>query len=181
MPCDLTPFPKPDRRVGETTEANRSANVQVPQRRDLVRFGCWCGLLFALSLAATLSIVHEAVSHPSVQLSHHYLVVWAAGTAGSLLAASLLGGLLVFRRETPWSVAGLWPLLAGPAVAVGYFFGVSGQMDAGSALCDARVGGSCDAAWGFGAIVIAVVAGAALGTLFSVAFALKRFIRRTTA
>jgi hypothetical protein len=72
----------------------------------------------------------------------------------------------------------LWPLLGGPVVAVGYFFGVSGQMKAGSALCDAPANGSCDTAWGFGAVAVAILAAAVLGVVFTGAFALRRLVLR---
>jgi hypothetical protein len=173
MAPELMPASKP--------EPDSSGTLNHPQRPDLARLGCWYGVSFIVSLVATLAIVRAALAHPSEHLSRHYLVVWATCSGGSLLLASLLGGLFALRRETPIRMAVPWSLLVGPAVAVGYLFGVSGQMDAGSALCDAPAAGSCDTEWGFGAVAIAVVAGLVLGAVFSAAFALRRLGDRRAA
>jgi hypothetical protein len=92
-----------------------------------------------------------------------------------MVLLSLLAGGLVFRRHTPWVVILTWPWL-GLAVAVAYDFGLSGQMDGGSRLCDAPRGGSCDTSWGDGAMFLAFPAAAVLGGTFVAS--LKRLVLR---
>jgi hypothetical protein len=111
-------------------------------------------------------------------LPGHYLVEWGAAAAGSFVLVAVLGGLVVFAKQTPLNVALLWPLLSGPAVATGYLFGLSGQMESGSTLCSASANGSCDTAWSFGAIVLAVAAAVILGGVFAAASATKRLVTR---
>jgi hypothetical protein len=151
---------------------------QTISQREHILFACWCAAAFVLSLALTLAIVHRAVSSTPHLLTSHYVEVWAAISGGSLALLAVLGGLIVFGRKTPWSVVALWPLLGGPLVAAGYLFGVSGQMDAGSALCEAPANGSCDTAWGIGAVAVAIFAAAVLGAVFTGTFALRRLVIR---
>ncbi len=135
----------------------------------------WCATVFALSLTATLIIVHHAVALPrSARLETHFLAVWAITWGGSLLLLSILAGLLVFRRTTAWDVVLTWPWLVCGAVGLGYMFGLSGQMDAGSKLCDAPAGGSCDTAWGLGGILLSLVAGLVLGGTFVASLSVRR-------
>jgi len=175
----LTPFPKPGTRLAGVERVGDAPlrRHTVPQR-DHILFVCWCAAAFVLSLVLTLAIVNRAVSRAPHPLSSHYIEVWAVIAGASLVLLAFLGGLRVFQRETPWSVVALWPLLGGPVVAVGYLFGVSGQMKAGSALCDASAGGSCDTAWGFGAVVVGIFAAVLLGVVFTGTFALRRLVLR---
>ena len=145
----------------------------------------WCAAVFALSLTATLIIVHRAVALPrSAKLETHFLVVWATTWGGSILGLTLLAGLLVFRRTTTWDVVLTWPWLVGGAVGLAYMIGLSGQMDGGSKLCDAPANGSCDTAWGLGAILLSLAAGIVLGGTFIAALSLRRLashVRRAAA
>ena len=179
MPRDLTPFPAPGRHlIGAASQAGQVGNgIRVP-RRDRILFGVWGTAVFGLSLAFTLAIVHRAVSNPTQRLPNHYLVGWGAVAGASFVVVAVLGGLIVFPSQTPWHVALLWPLISGPAVATGYFFGLTGQMEAGSTLCGASANGSCDTAWGLGAVVIAIASAIILGTLFAAAFTTKRVVTR---
>jgi hypothetical protein len=160
--------------VSATPPARRHT---VPQREHIL-FVCWCAAAFVLSLVLTLAVVHRAVSRAPHPLPGHYIELWAAIVGLSLMLLAFLGGVIVFGRETPWTVVALWPLLGGPLVAVGYLLGVSGQMQAGSALCDAPANGSCDTAWGFGAIVVGIFAAVLLGVVFTGTFALRRLVIR---
>jgi hypothetical protein len=56
--------------------------------------------------------------------------------------------------------------------------GLSGQMDAGSKLCDAPANGSCDNAWGLGAILLSVAAALVLGGTFVFTATLSRLLPR---
>jgi hypothetical protein len=179
VPRDLTPFPPPGQHlIGEANQAGQVANGTGVPRRDRILFGGWCAAVFGLSLAFTLAIVHRAVSNPTHHLPSHYLVGWGVVAGASFVIVAVLGGLVVFPKQTPWHVALLWPLLSGPAVATGYFFGLTGQMESGSTLCDASANGSCDTAWGLGAVVIAIASAIILGTLFAAAFTTKRLATR---
>jgi hypothetical protein len=145
---------------------------------EIVGFALWLVAEFALSLAATLVVVHRALGlQPGAQLSKHFLVAWAITWGGSMVLLSLLAGALVFRRHTPWVVVLTWPWVVGLAVAVAYDFGLSGQMDGGR-LCDAPRGGSCDISWGIGAMFLAVAAAAVLGGAFVSVASLKRLALR---
>jgi hypothetical protein len=179
VPGDLTPFPRPRQDlIRETKRPGQVASrVHVP-RRVRILFGGWCAALFGLSLAFTLAIVHRAVSNGAPRLPGHYLVGWGVAAGASFLIVAVLGGLVVFPSRTPWHVALLWPLVSGPAVATGYFFGLTGQMESGSTLCDASASGSCDTAWGLGAVVVAIASAIVLGTLFAAAFTTKRLATR---
>ena len=179
VPRDLTPFPEPGNRLTGVERAGDAPRRRhtVPQREHIL-FVCWCAAAFVLSLVLTLAVVHRAVSRAPHLLPGHYVELWAAIAGLSLVLLAFLGGVIVFGRETPWSVVALWPLLGGALVAVGYLFGVSGQMDAGSALCTAPANGSCDTAWGIGALVVGVVAAAVLGVVFTGTFALRRLVIR---
>ena len=179
VPGDLTPFPPPGQDlIREVKRPGQVARgVRVP-RRARILFGGWCAALFGLSLAFTLAIVHRAVSNGAQRLPGHYLVGWGVAAGASFLFVAALGGLVVFPSRTPWHVALLWPLLSGPAVATGYFFGLTGQMESGSTLCDASANGSCDTAWGLGAVVVAIASAIVLGTLFAAAFTTKRLATR---
>jgi hypothetical protein len=146
---------------------------------EIIGFALWMIAEFALSLAAIIVIVHRAVGLPhGAHLSNHFLVTWAITWAGVMLVLSLLAGGLVFRRDTPWEVILTWPCLVGLAVAISYFFGLSGQLDAGSRLCDAPHGGSCDTTWGFGAVALGLAAAIVLGGAFVSVAALKRLALR---
>lgn len=160
--------------MGATTDEQQPIDLLQPPPRDSILFACWCAAVFGLSLTCTLVIVHRAASSPTHHLPGHYLATWAATAAGSFLVVALLGGLVVFRRQTPWGVVLLWPLFGGPVVALGFFVGLSGQMEAGSALCKAPAGSSCDTSWGFGALAVGVVAAAALWAVFTTGFVLKK-------
>jgi hypothetical protein len=139
--------------------------------------------VFALTLTATLIIVHRALALPrSGRLSDHFLATWAATWGGSLLLLSIVAGLVVFQRSTPWEVVLTWPWLVGIAVGAGWMGGLTGQVDAGSRLCDAPANGSCDTAWGLGAAFISLAAGLVLGGSFIAAASLRRLaahLRRT--
>jgi hypothetical protein len=171
-----------------TAGPNRSEVVSGPPRQawiadvsrpEIIGFALWVGTEFALALAGTLVIVHRAVGlPPGAHLSNHFFAAWAITWVGPMLLLSLLAGGLVFRRNTPWEVVLTWPWLIGLAVAVAYFFGLSGQMDPPSRLCTAAHGGSCDTSWGIGAMVLAVAAGAVLGGAFVSAASLKRLALR---
>lgn len=125
------------------------------------------GTTFALSLAATLVIVHRAVSlHPKAELSDRFLTRWGVSFGASLLLLAVVAGLLVFRRATPWEVVLTWPWIAGLAVGLGYFIGLTGQMDGGSKLCDVAKNSSCDTSRGLGALLVTLAAGLALGGVF---------------
>lgn len=175
----MTPFPAPGQHlIGRADSAGQVVKtIRVP-RRDRILFGGWCAAVFGLSLAFTLAIVHRAVSNPTQRLPSHYLVGWGLAAGASFVIIAVLGGLVVFPSQTPWHVAFLWPLLSGPAVATGYFFGVMDQMESGSTLCNASATGSCDTAWGLGAVVIAIVAAIILGTFFAAGFTTKRLATR---
>ena len=85
----------------------------------------WAGALVAITVASTAEIVRQAEARAPLDLSNHYLARWAIVSAGSILLVSLLGGLLVFRRETKWEVAATWPLLGGIVVGAGSFITLS--------------------------------------------------------
>ncbi len=146
---------------------------------EFVALAVWGIAIFALSLAATLVIVHRAVAlAPSGHLTNHFLVVWAVTWGGSMLLVSILAGMFVFRRATPWQVVLTWPWLVGGAVGLAWMVGLSGQMDAGSKLCDAQANGSCDNAWGLGAILLSVAAALVLGGTFVFTATLRRMLPR---
>src|SRR5207245_1525329 len=101
VPRDLTPFPKPGARLIDVGSGNERLLSRSPvPRRDRLLFGCWCAAVFAVSLTATIAIVHRATSRAPDPPSRHYLAVWAACTGGSLLMTAVLGGLVVFGRKT---------------------------------------------------------------------------------
>ena len=148
-------------------------------RSEFLAFGFWVATVFALSLASTLVIVHKAIALPrSAQLDDHFLLVWAAASGGSLLIVSFLAGIVVFRRATPWRTVLTWPWLAGGAVGAAWWLGLSGQMDAGSRLCDAPANSSCDNAWGLGTVVLTAVAAIVLGATFMTGATLRRLWSR---
>lgn len=182
MPDDLTPFPLPGQAFRATTPSARerpTRNIPGVSEPEIIAYIAWLAATFAVSLAATLVIVHHATAlHPKTQLTTHFLVVWAATWGGSLLLLSILAGLLAFRRTTPWEVILTWPWLVGLAVGIAYFGGLTGQMDAGSKLCDAPANGSCDTAWGLGAIALSLTAALALGGTFITAATLRRLLPR---
>jgi hypothetical protein len=145
---------------------------------ELIAFTLWAVAEFALALAATLAIVHRAVTLPhGNQLPTHFLIGWAVTWGGSMLGLSLLGGVLVFRRTAPWSVILTWPWLVGGAVLLAFMFGLSGQMDQGSRLCGNQIGG-CDLSWGFGGVIVGGVAALVLGGAFVATASLKRLLLR---
>lgn len=182
MPDDLTPFPLP----GQTFRATTPSAAERPTRRvpgvseaEFIAYIAWLTATFAVSLAATLVIVHHATAlHPKTELTTHFLAVWASTWGGSLLLLSILAGTFVFRRTTPWEVVLTWPWLVGLTVGIAYFAGLTGQMDAGSKLCDAPANGSCDTAWGLGAIALSLAAALTLGGTFITAATLRRLLPR---
>jgi len=182
VPDDLMPFPAP----GRALRASAPSPRERPTRRipdvsepEIFAYIAWLVATFAVSLAATLVVVHRAISlHPRAELTIHFLIVWGATWGGSVLLLSILAGALVFRRATPWEVVLTWPWLAGLTVGVGYFAGLTGHMDGGSKLCDAPANGSCDTAWGLGAVVLSIAASLALGGTFIVTATLKRLLPR---
>jgi len=148
-------------------------------RREFATFAVWMVVNFTLTLGATLAIVHRAVSLPSGErLSSRFLVAWALAWGGPMILAAVIGGLLVFRRSTSWQTLLTWPWLVGVAFGLAYVIGVSGQMDAGSRLCDAPSGSSCDNAWGLGAWLLGFVAAVVLGGTFVASASLARVLPR---
>ena len=146
---------------------------------EVIAFFAWLAATFALSLAATLVIVHRALAlPPKGELSTHLLLRWGVISGGSLLLLAVLAGVLVFRPTTPWNVVLTWPWLIGLTVGAGYFFGLAGHMDGGSKLCDAPQNGSCDNAWGLGAVLLSFVAAVVLGGVFVSVVALRRLLPR---
>ncbi len=144
-------------------------------RREFAAFALWVLVAFALTLGATLSIVHRAVALPAgEQLSNRFLVAWALEWGAPMVVASVLGGLFVFRRSTPWKTLLTWPWLVGVVVGLGYVVGLSGQMDSGSKLCDAPPKSSCDDAWGLGAWLLGFGGAVLLGGIFIVSATLAR-------
>jgi hypothetical protein len=182
VPSDLTPFPKPGARFVDVVGADEAPHPKAVIRRepipyrDRLLFVVWCVGLFAVSLTATLAIVHRAVARAPHSVATHYIVVWAATAGGLLVLLAILGGLLVFRPATRWKVVVCWPLLGGAVVASGYWFGIAGQMNSGSTLCPAN--NSCDISWGLGAAALAVASAIALAGLFAATFALRRLLGR---
>lgn len=149
-------------------------------RAEFASFALWMLVNFALALGATLVIVHRAVSLPvGGQLTEHFIVAWALEWGGAMLGASILGGLFVFRRSTSWQTLLTWPWLVGVMIGLAYMFGLSGQMDSGSRLCDAPAGSSCDNAWGLGAWLVGGLAAAVLGGTFVASAALARVLARS--
>ncbi len=148
---------------------------------EVVAFGLWIVTIFAFSFASTLVIVHRgaALQRPA-QLSTHFLVLWAAASVGSMLLVSVIAGAVVFGRTTPWDIVLTWPWLVGLAVGLAWFLGLTGQMDGSSKLCDAPANGSCDTAWGLGAVLLAAVAAVVFGGAFISTASLKRLLLRTT-
>jgi hypothetical protein len=143
---------------------------------EIIGFALWVAADFALSLAATLIIVHRAVRLPEGQtLSGQFLTGWALTWGGSMLLLSILARALVFRRTTPWDVVLTWPWAVGPAVGVGCFVALTGQMESGSRLCDAP-GGPCDTSWGIGAMLVSVAAAVFFGGAFVAVASLKRML-----
>src|SRR5579872_6217957 len=148
---------------------------RVVSGREFVAFVGWGIAVFTLALLATLTIVHQA-SASRRSIDGRYLVIWGLTWGGSILALTLVAGLVVFRRERSWSTVLTWPWLIGPVVGFAYFLGASGQSDAGSKLCNAPTGGSCDTAWGLGAILLSVAAGVVLSGSFIMASTLRRLL-----
>jgi hypothetical protein len=131
---------------------------------DVAGFVVWIATTFAVAMTATLDITHTARALPESQdLSSQYLIWWAERYGGALLALSILAGLILFWRATPWEVVLSWPWLAGPAVGLAFFLSLTPYMDGGTRMCDAPMGGSCDTAWGIGAALVSIAAGVALG------------------
>jgi hypothetical protein len=148
-------------------------------RREFSAFAVWMIVNFALTLGATLAIVHRAVSLPAGErLSNHFLVVWALEWGSPVVFAAVLGGLFVFRRSTSWQTVLTWPWLVGVVVGLAYTIGVSGQMDSGSKLCDAPSGSSCDNAWGLGAWLLGFGSAVLLGGTFVASASLARILPR---
>lgn len=111
---------------------------------EIIAFIVRLAATFAVSLAATLVIVHRAVAPPpKAELTVHFLVVWGA-TWGARSAQP--------RQQVPQRRRG------DEGAAERYFAGLTGQMDGGSKLCDASANGSCDNAWGLGAILLSLAA-----------------------
>jgi len=181
-PENLTPFPLPGQAFRATTRSARERPTRrVPgvSEREVIAYVAWLAVTFAVSLVATLVIVHHAIAlPPKAELASHFLVVWASTWGGSLLLLSILAGALVFRRTTAWEVVLTWPWLVGLTVGIAYFAGLTGQMDAGSKLCNASANGSCDTAWGLGAIALSLAAALALGGTFITAATLRRLLPR---
>jgi hypothetical protein len=148
-------------------------------RREFAAFSAWIVLTFALALAATLVAVHRAVSLASgEQLSSRYLMTWGLEWGGAMILAAILGGLFVFRRSTSWQTVLTWPWLVGLVVGLAYDIGLSGQMDAGSTLCNSP--NDCDTAWGLGAWLLGFVAAVVLGGVFVASATLTRLRHRRT-
>ena len=95
-----------------------------------------------------------------------------------MMVLSIAAGVLVFQRATPWHVVLTWPWLVGPVVGFASFIALTPHMDAGSSLCDAPAGGSCDTSWGFGAMLLALAAAVTLGGAFVAVASLKRALLR---
>jgi hypothetical protein len=180
VPRDLTPFPRP----GEHFLADPRGSALPPAPailskltiRDRVLLATWNGAVFVVVLSFTLALTRHAVGSDSHNVSAHYLVAWVTTGAASLALLAVVGGLVVFRRDAPWSAVLLWPLLSGVAVGAGCVFGLSGQIDGGSALCDAPAGSSCDTAWGLGAWVLGIASAVVLTGLFAASFAARRLV-----
>jgi hypothetical protein len=148
-------------------------------RREFATFVVWMVVNFALTLGATLAIVHRAVSLAvGERLSNDFLVVWAVEWGGPMVIAAVLAGLFVFRRSTSWQTLLTWPWLVGVVVGLAYLIGVSGTMDSGSKLCDAPTRSSCDNAWGLGAWLLGFVAAVVLGGTFVASASLARVLPR---
>jgi hypothetical protein len=144
-----------------------------------VRYGAWLAATFGVSLAATLVIVHRALAlRPKQDLSEHYLAVWGIAAGGSLAFLAVIAGMCVFRRNAPWDIVLTWPWLAGLAVGLGYFFGLSDQTEGTSKLCDAPANSSCDNAWGLGAALFSLIGATVLGSLFIAALCVRRGLSR---
>lgn len=66
---------------------------------EIIAFIVWLAATFAVSLAATLVIVHRAVAPPpKAELTVHFLVVWGATWGGSLGATAAAGASASPRR-----------------------------------------------------------------------------------
>ncbi len=147
---------------------------------EVVGLVAWLTATFAISFASTHALVDRALALPAgASLGNHFLIGWAETRGGALLLLSIIAGCVVFRRRTSWEVVLTWPLLVGPVVGIAYFTALTGQMDGGSRFCDAPAGSSCDTAFGFGAILIALAAAVVLGGTFIAAAALKRLLLRS--
>ena len=148
--------------------------ISVVADSDVIRYIMWAGALVAITVASTAEVVRQAEARAPLDLSNHYLARWAIVSAGSLLLVSLLGGLLVFRRETKWEVAATWPLLGGIVVGAGSFITLSvmGQTDPGTVSCTGPQ--PCDTAFGLGAGVLSLVAAIPIGAVFIGTYSLKR-------
>jgi len=145
---------------------------------EIAGFAAWCGAVFALSLIASIVIEHRVVElHRSSHLSNHFLAAWAATWGGSILLLTVLAGVLLFRQATAWQVILTWPWLVGPVVGLAWFLAFTGQMDGGSKLCEAPANGSCDTAWGLGAIFLSIGAALVLGGTFVAAATMTRVVR----
>jgi hypothetical protein len=145
---------------------------------ELMGFLLWVVAEFALTLAATLVIVHRAVVLPKgAQLPSDFLVGWGATWGVPMLVLSALAGAVVLRRTAPWDVVLTWPWLIGIAVFFACEFGLGGQMDQGSRLCGQQSGG-CDLSFGFGSALVGGAAAVVLGVTFVAAASLKRLLVR---
>lgn len=139
----------------------------------------WLVAESALSLTATLLLVHRTVALPKGgTLSTHYFATWAVTWGGTMFVLAVIAGAFAFRRVTPWNVVLTWPWAVGPAVGIASFAALTGQMDGGSKLCTLPKGDSCDTSWGFGMILLSIAAAGVLGGTFIAVASLKRLLSR---
>jgi len=103
------------------------------------------------------------------------LTEWAVASWGSMLLLAAVAGVVVFRRSTRLSIVLGWPWMVGAFIALGYFLGLTGQMDGNTTLCR-QPNGSCDQAWGFGAVILGFVAALVYGGTFAISALVWRFI-----
>jgi hypothetical protein len=147
---------------------------------EVARFSGWCLTSLLVTVASTAVLVREAVRLPvHATLTAQYVVTWMSVWLGLLLLLSVVAGVVVFRRTTPWRVVLTWPWLVGPAVGFGFFIAVAPYADGPNRLCP-QVGGSCDTAWGMGAMFLSVLAACVVGGVFIAAATVWRWIGRST-
>jgi hypothetical protein len=144
---------------------------------DILKLVSWCLASLVIGFAATHALVERALALPTgAMLPSDFLIRTGLWAGGGLLLLAVVAGLLVFRPTMPWEVLLTWPWLVGGAIALGSFMAVAGHSDGGSQLCDQPPGTSCDTAWGFGAMLLAVMAGAIFGGVAILVALIRRLV-----
>jgi hypothetical protein len=150
---------------------------------EVIRLGVWIALTAVITVISTVVVTlwgeHDQVAPSDDATARHWLAAWAIVSGGSLLAAAVLGGLVVFTSRAPWDAVLTIPFAAGPVVGAAAFITLvaMGQTEPGSASCGIDEG-DCNIALAMGAGLLSLVAAISLGASFILTHLMRRALMR---